>query len=116
MFLLLYVEEVLYHINGIEYKKLAPKYDFFIKWKNKIITDSQYIVEYNDLVLSKLNADILIEELIERTKSFKIILLCWEKPELFCHRHLISDWLSKNTKIKVEEQSDNDMLKDIFGE
>ena len=26
----------------------------------------------------------------------KIILLCYEKPGDFCHRHLVADWLTKN--------------------
>jgi uncharacterized protein (DUF488 family) len=31
------------------------------------------------------------------------ILLCWESPEKFCHRHLVADWLSKKLDIKITE-------------
>ena len=33
----------------------------------------------------------------------KIILLCYESPEKFCHRHLVAEWLTDNLGIKVEE-------------
>ena len=25
----------------------------------------------------------------------KVILLCYEKPTDFCHRHLVADWINK---------------------
>ena len=31
------------------------------------------------------------------------VMLCYEKPGDFCHRHLIADWITKNTGITVEE-------------
>lgn len=33
----------------------------------------------------------------------KVVLLCYESPEKFCHRHLVADWLNDNLGIKVEE-------------
>ena len=41
--------------KGLEYKKLAPKYDFFMKWKENHDND-YYIKCFNEQVLSKLNA------------------------------------------------------------
>ena len=29
-------------------------------------------------------------------KDIDIALLCYEKPDDFCHRHLVADWLNKN--------------------
>lgn len=26
----------------------------------------------------------------------KVILLCYEKPTDFCHRHLVADWINKH--------------------
>lgn len=33
----------------------------------------------------------------------KIILLCYESPEKFCHRHLVAKWLTDSLGQKVEE-------------
>ena len=32
-----------------------------------------------------------------------VVLLCYEKPPQFCHRHLVAKWLEKELNIKVEE-------------
>jgi uncharacterized protein (DUF488 family) len=47
----------------------------------------------------------VIEDLqkIANTKDTdKIILLCYEKPGDFCHRHLVADWLTKNGLKTIE--------------
>ena len=37
-----------------------------------------------------------LKTLAKRRTSDKIILLCYEKPGDFCHRHLVSDWFNQN--------------------
>ena len=85
--------------KGLEYKKLAPKYDFFMKWKENHDND-YYIKCYNEQVLSKLNPKQVFVDLIEMTPrdiTFpKIALVCYEKSEDFCHRHLVAKWLTEN--------------------
>lgn len=95
--------------QGLQYKKLAPKYDFFIKWKENHDND-YYIKCFNEQVLNKLNAEQVVKELdnllLNKTLAFdyggdlkevpRIALICYEKPSDFCHRHLVADWLNKN--------------------
>ncbi len=88
--------------KGLWYKKLAPKWSFFNEWKNgtEHKGDNNYYVQhfYNE-VLDKLSILQVIEDLqrIANTKdTHKIILLCYEKPEDFCHRHLVADWFTLN--------------------
>lgn len=95
--------------KGLQYKKLAPKYDFFMKWKEN--HDNDYYIEcFNEQVLDKLNAEQTVKELYKlisnmalNPKLFSdsslvpdIALICYEKPSDFCHRHLVADWLNKN--------------------
>ena len=89
--------------KGLQYKKLAPKYDFFMKWKEN--HDNDYYVKcYNEQVLSQLDPEKTAYELLITTSGAKkdVCLICYEKPSDFCHRHLVSDWLNKNG-IKCEE-------------
>lgn len=102
--------------QGLQYKKLAPKYDFFMKWKEN--HDNNYYIKcFNEQVLNKLEVlkvlndfQLLIPDHIKEkmntpvwnNKYFHVALICYEKPEDFCHRHLVADWL-KNYGIKVEE-------------
>ena len=101
--------------GGPQYKKLAPKYEFFIKWKETRDND-YYIKCFNEQVLDKLNPEEVVKELdnillnITTTIDYnsdliqvpKIALICYEKPLDFCHRHLVADWLNKNG-FKCEE-------------
>ena len=89
--------------KGLQYKKLAPKYDFFMKWKEN--HDNDYYVKcYNEQVLSQLNPEKTAYELLITTSVAKnnVCLICYEKPSDFCHRHLVADWLNQNG-IKCEE-------------
>ena len=88
--------------TGLQYKKLAPKYDFFMKWKEN--RDNDYYVKcFNEQVLSKLNARDVYADLMSLCEvgvttnlTPHIALLCYEKPGDFCHRHLVAKWLIEN--------------------
>lgn len=85
--------------KGLQYKKLAPKYDFFIRWKETHDND-YYIKCFKEQVLDKLSVVDVINELNSLlpncASSCDIVLICYEKPSDFCHRHLVADWLNKN--------------------
>lgn len=96
--------------DGLQYKKLAPKYGFFTEWK-KTHDNNFYIEHFNNEVLKMLSvpkvlADLqmLIPDYIKSkmdvpvwvNKDWHIALICYERPTDFCHRHLVSKWLNEN--------------------
>ena len=86
--------------TGLQYKKLAPKYSFFKIWK-ETHDDDYYIEHYENEVLKPLNAVEVVADLKHLCgksmySNVDIALVCYEKPENFCHRHLVSGWLIKN--------------------
>ena len=87
--------------NGLQYKKLAPKYEFFMKWKENHNND-YYIKCFNEQVLNKLDPMRVYQELCSLAKSDEFALICYEKPSDFCHRHLVSEWL-KERGFDIEE-------------
>ena len=87
--------------NGLQYKKLAPKYLFFSEWK-KNGDNNYYIEHFNDEVLSTLSPQTVYNELLKLSGGKDIALICYEKPADFCHRHLVAEWLTKNG-IKCDE-------------
>lgn len=94
--------------RGIEYKVLAPKKDFFMKWKDN--HDNDYYIEcFNKQVLSVLNPADVYNRLEELSGGQDIVLLCYEKSGDFCHRHLVADWLSKNLGIEVKEWTEDEV-------
>lgn len=95
---------------GLQYKKLAPKYDFFMEWK-KTHDNDYYIKHFTEEVLSQLTALRVLTDLQialpDEVKSemqspfysnpdWHIALVCYERPGDFCHRHLVSQWLCEN--------------------
>ena len=88
-----------YNTDGARFMpSLAPKSGWFWEWKNGHLPNEWYIQKYNETVLSKLDPNKVVEELGENA-----VMLCYEKPGDFCHRHLIAEWLMKNTGVTVEE-------------
>lgn len=88
--------------KGIEYKKLAPKIGFFLEWKKNHNNDF-YISHYYSEVLKSLKASDVYTELCNITNGQDCVLLCYEKPESFCHRHIVARWFYESTGIVVEE-------------
>ena len=81
--------------KGLQYKKLAPQYSFFMKWKET--HDNDYYIEcFNERVLNKLSPHSVIIELYAMSQGKDIALICYEKPNDFCHRHLVADWFNKH--------------------
>lgn len=81
--------------TGLQYKTLAPKWSFFSVWK-QTHDNNYYIENFNKLVLDKLSASEVVKALEELSPTEDFALVCYEKPEDFCHRHLVADWLTKN--------------------
>ncbi len=81
--------------TGLQYKKLAPKYGFFMEWK-KTHDNDYYIEHFDSEVLNLLDVKTIYEELSKMSRGKDIALICYEKPSDFCHRHLVAKWLNKN--------------------
>lgn len=99
--------------KGLEFKKLAPKYGFFKKWK-ETGDNAFYIENFLVQVLAEQNPDEIVKELYALAYSTAepgqvikdIALVCYEKPTDFCHRHLVSTWLF-NAGWSSEEYKEN---------
>ena len=87
--------------TGEKYKKLAPKYGFFMEWKKN--KDNKYYIEhFDDEVLSTLNQLDVVRELYEIAGEDKDIAIVCHEPIGFCHRHLVASWMRK-CDIKIKE-------------
>lgn len=110
--------------KGPKYLKLGPYREFWDIWKAKR-DDDYYICEYKSCVLNGLNARDTFLDLYEQAylytlehpelckKITKVCLLCYEKPNRFCHRHIVSDWFNEHG-IQCEEW--NEYKKDFYAE
>lgn len=81
--------------TGLEFKRLAPKYDFFARYKQDH-DKLHYTTCYNMQVLRNLDVHSVVKQLQQLAGSENIALICYEKSSDFCHRHLVADWLNRN--------------------
>ena len=88
--------------KGPQFKKLAPKLWFFELYKSGEITSEEYTEAYYAEVLNHLDPQEIVNKLIQVYNTKDFTLICYEKPEDFCHRHLVAEWL-KNAGYDIEE-------------
>ena len=82
--------------KGPSYPDLFPKWDFLIQYKNdgdKV----KYVESYYNEVLSKLDPQKVWDDLKFNT------LLCWQRSDKFCHRHIVAKWLENSLGVSVLE-------------
>lgn len=79
------------------YGKLAPSAELLSDYKSGLVSWEQYTERYKKETLSRLNPIKVAEELGDN-----VILLCYEKSNDDCHRHLVSEWL-RNAGIDIKE-------------
>ena len=80
--------------TGAQYKKLAPKYAFLMKYKED--GDAEYYDKcFQEQVLNPLDFDTVISELTSLSQGKDIALICYERPDAFCHRQLVANWLQE---------------------
>lgn len=76
---------------GARCEALAPAWDIVMQVKNDQSRASKvHYIEVYEKQLEELD----VNEYAEKFDG--CVLLCYEKPEDFCHRHLVAHWLKKN--------------------
>lgn len=77
--------------NGVSIRDVAPTPSILHATGQ---TREQYIERYKCEVLSKVNPYQLLAELQCMSQGHDVALCCYEKPDKFCHRHILAEWLS----------------------
>lgn len=81
--------------TGVQYKQLAPQYNTLIQYKHSG-NESEFIERYCKETLASLDYREVMADLQRLVGNKHAVLLCYEKAEDFCHRHLVSIWLNEN--------------------
>lgn len=79
------------------YSKLAPG-----TWFNSV-SEAKYNELFKNEILARLDPQRTWDELHAMTGGYEPVLLCWERPGEFCHRHLVSDWFERELGVTVSE-------------
>jgi len=87
-------------------KRLAPKKDFFLEYKNSkegLPREIKYVKEFNDKVLYKDKIKIIINSWLEKYPNKTIVMLCYEHPKDFCHRQIVAKEIETVFNVDVKE-------------
>ncbi len=84
--------------NITVYRPLCPPWDLISAYKEGRITDARYEHDYHANILSGLDPEMVYQALGEDA-----VLLCWEAPDKFCHRHIVASWLNDALNIGITE-------------
>lgn len=71
-------------------------------WELMKAPEEEYEPLYKEL-LSRLNPFQVLEQIERMADRKPFALLCYEKPNEFCHRHLVAKWLEDSTGIQICE-------------
>lgn len=79
------------HFKGLSALQLAPSEDLLKRFKNHTASEGVYREEYWRQ-LCHLDKEKVFNQLDKLGST--VILLCYEKPQDFCHRHILAEWLN----------------------
>jgi len=82
--------------KGKRYKILAPSWSILSEWR-QTHNEERYVQRFNDEILGRLHPDGIYRNLCSLAWPYEdVVLLCYERPSDFCHRHLVAAWLERN--------------------
>lgn len=88
------------------YNELAPSKELLKLYNLHHITNDEYTTKFLEY-LHTLDVDTVLRDLQLIGNLNDIILICYEKPSDFCHRHLVAKWLEDNSNLSsIKEFTD----------
>ena len=73
------------------------------KWSPVHESNVAFEWRYREETLRRINPSMFIESLERFSGGRDVALCCWEKPDSFCHRHILAEWLTKKTGVEIKE-------------
>lgn len=87
--------------TGLTYRKLIPPYTAFKEFKEGSSASLFYYRYYNEVLKDK-SQSAIYNELCNLAGTSNIALVCYERSDEVCHRHLVASWF-RDSDIKCEE-------------
>lgn len=88
------------YFKGRWYLHLAPSWAIINAYKYHGMTEEEYVDAYLELIIHERHLD--AEEVVSDLEDGSI-LLCYERSDDFCHRHIAAEWVQRETGVLVKE-------------
>ena len=89
--------------TGEHFPELAPTWDMITAVKLGNIDELEYTKLYLQLLKQNKIDPNIVTQFPEGT-----MLLCYESPKDFCHRHVLASWVEKHTGVIIPEWKNED--------
>lgn len=86
--------------GGKSIKSVAPTHSIL---KDPYFTEERYTQRYREEVLANVDLQEFIEQINSLSNGQDVALCCYEKPEDFCHRHILADWINEHLRLDIQE-------------
>lgn len=85
--------------RGEHRPEFGPSWELVQKTKSGQLTHQQFAQQY---LVELQQRGLTPQEVVDRLPD-GAILLCYEAPEDFCHRHILAEWLQQGADVQVYE-------------
>lgn len=88
--------------NGMHIQSFAPSKQLLEDYKNGL-SPEQYEPRYREQIDKLDNIYAFFQLMAKQAKGRDILLLCYEKKNAFCHRHILSDIIFERYGYRIKE-------------
>ena len=88
--------------NGMQIISFAPTKELLADYKNGL-SEEKYETRYREQINKLNDIHALFEIMAKQAKGRDILLLCYEKKNAFCHRHILSDIIFERYGYRIQE-------------
>lgn len=83
-----------------ELPELYPGWELVNGIKGGTLTHEEYERRYKERLSGMVRQEIILKliQISKQNGGRDVVLLCYERPEDFCHRHFIAEWLNIGVK------------------
>lgn len=83
---------------GPTLREVAPTYSILHEESHEV-----YTARFKKEVLAKVDPKMFVEVVERISQGTDVALCCFERPDDFCHRHIVAEWLNEKLGLNVEE-------------
>lgn len=82
--------------KGFHLEALYPSPSLLSAYKNGSIHEAEYTSIYRQMLKEEISPEQVVEQIAQMAGERSPVLVCYEKPTEFCHRHIVSEWLRQH--------------------
>lgn len=88
--------------KGMQIKSFAPTKELLEDYKNGLSAE-KYEIRYREQINKLIDIYSFFQIMAKQAKGRNILLLCYEKKNAFCHRHILSDIIYERYGYRIKE-------------